>query len=433
MAKDLSDEAQNVHELGIEKAKIEDGVAKLVNRWNQKNIRSAKRLGTFGFMAAALSACNSEGSSEAQLTVGDSHTPGSGFFFLNKLAAGFQKRELVDISASKVDETALDGLLVDPTSDSSSGFGSPVTVTLRDGILNLPEGETYVVEVGTLSDVDALSGAGNAWLLVPSEGFVGGEQAIDLDVSLQGGTLTFDLPDDSYLLNVTGTLALGGGRLEVKDGEVDITRADVSGVADADDGIILNSTLTITAAQARAFAEAGTSVRHGDGQTENPTKVKIVVTNEEDADALVTLLDKPELLGNLLKENETEQRPDLEVAVVDDFARDPDMTGVLDELDAKLAQAQTKIEEATGKVEGLGLTLPDLPPAAPSNVSLSGDTLSFVAEAGTTATILNGATDITDQFEITESGGSFTAVAKTGAFDGAESVSLSVTVTDAAG
>ena len=60
--------------------------------------------------------------------------------------------------------------------------------------------------------------------------------------------------------------------------------------------------------------------------------------------------------------------------------------------------------------------------------------LTITAEAGSTLTILDGGNDVTSNFTIREvTAGNFTAVAKTNAYNGTESQSLSVKATDAAG
>ncbi|WP_432741399.1 hypothetical protein ABXJ76_14295 [Methylobacter sp. G7] len=63
----------------------------------------------------------------------------------------------------------------------------------------------------------------------------------------------------------------------------------------------------------------------------------------------------------------------------------------------------------------------------------SGKTLTISAEAGSTLTILDGTTDVTSNFTISESSGTFTAVANAGTYAGTETLSLSAKATDAAG
>ena len=62
-----------------------------------------------------------------------------------------------------------------------------------------------------------------------------------------------------------------------------------------------------------------------------------------------------------------------------------------------------------------------------------GKTLTITAEAGSTLTILDGTTDVTAKFTVTEASGVFTAVAKAGEFAGTETLSLTAKATDAAG
>lgn len=82
----------------------------------------------------------------------------------------------------------------------------------------------------------------------------------------------------------------------------------------------------------------------------------------------------------------------------------------------------------------INISIDTTAPTAPSAVALEGATLTFAAEAGSTVKILNGSTDVTAGFTITEHpAGSFSAIAKDGAFDGRETLQLTVTVTDTAG
>ena len=67
-------------------------------------------------------------------------------------------------------------------------------------------------------------------------------------------------------------------------------------------------------------------------------------------------------------------------------------------------------------------------------LSKSGNTLTISADAGSTLTILDGVTDVSDKFIITEvTAGNFTAEAKADAYNGKETLSLTVKATDTAG
>ena len=66
----------------------------------------------------------------------------------------------------------------------------------------------------------------------------------------------------------------------------------------------------------------------------------------------------------------------------------------------------------------------------------SGDgnkTLTVVGETGGTLQILDGTTDVTSKFTVSESSGTYTATANSGEFDGSESLSLTAKITDSAG
>ncbi|WP_170272568.1 Ig-like domain-containing protein [Litorivicinus lipolyticus] len=66
-------------------------------------------------------------------------------------------------------------------------------------------------------------------------------------------------------------------------------------------------------------------------------------------------------------------------------------------------------------------------------ISLSGKVITVTGEASGTLKIKDGATDITTKFTVTESSGTYTATANPSQFDGSENLSLTATVTDAAG
>jgi large repetitive protein len=97
------------------------------------------------------------------------------------------------------------------------------------------------------------------------------------------------------------------------------------------------------------------------------------------------------------------------------------------------AMSSTTVPTGNNNIGGSSdIVIDTTAPESPNNVSLNGDTLTFSAEASSTPTILDGTTDITNKFDITETSGSFSAVAKAGEFDG-ENLNLTVKVTDAAG
>ncbi|WP_295889094.1 hypothetical protein, partial [uncultured Thiohalocapsa sp.] len=427
MAKDLNLSTGSALASDVAESKKRAALQQLVDAWKSNNAKSAKRVGTFGFMATALAACNSDNDAaepgNPDNGAADPGKAGTRFFFLSDAEGDLQKQELVDIASSTVDDAALDGLLVEPGNIAAGALGAPTSAGLVSGVLTAPSGETYVADLEAAEQIE-LSGEGNFWVLAPEASFAGSARDVDMTVDLQGGILTFDLPSDSYILDVTGTLSLGGGRIELKDGVVDVTQATLSGIAASDDGVILNSTLVITASQARAFADVGAGVRHGDNKLENPTKVKIVVESQGDADAIINLLEQPQVLGNLLQENTSGEKPDLEIAVSEDVTADPEMSETVKRIDEAVQTSKADLEAATGKAEGSGLELPDLQtddvpqdetedegsgeaprapdapdaaaPLAPTNLSLSGDTLTFEAEAGSTPKIMNDGTDVSE-------------------------------------
>ena len=62
-----------------------------------------------------------------------------------------------------------------------------------------------------------------------------------------------------------------------------------------------------------------------------------------------------------------------------------------------------------------------------------GKTLTVGGETGGTLQILDGTTDVTSKFTVSESSGTYTATANSGEFDGSESLSLTAKITDSAG
>jgi hypothetical protein len=94
---------------------------------------------------------------------------------------------------------------------------------------------------------------------------------------------------------------------------------------------------------------------------------------------------------------------------------------------------------ADGAVDLAGFREALTPPTdttAPETPTLaqSGKTLTITGEAGATVKILDGTdTDVTNKFTVTESDGTYTAVAKDGEFAGSETLSLTAVLTDTSG
>ena len=87
----------------------------------------------------------------------------------------------------------------------------------------------------------------------------------------------------------------------------------------------------------------------------------------------------------------------------------------------------SSINELPGNV-----TIDAVPPNQPV-LHHSGNVITFTGETEGAIKILNGEEDVTGKFTVTESEGTYTAVAQDGEFNGTESLSLTVVVTDVAG
>lgn len=86
----------------------DDVLRKLFDLWNSKNAQAGKRVGTFGFMAAALSACKGGGD-------GSENLEGTWFFLLSRGGDGIEAKPFsVDGLSSQ------DGIIADRNSDFSS-------------------------------------------------------------------------------------------------------------------------------------------------------------------------------------------------------------------------------------------------------------------------------------------------------------------------
>ncbi|MBD3657107.1 hypothetical protein, partial [Marinobacter sp.] len=116
-------------------------------------------------------------------------------------------------------------------------------------ILTLKDGVTVVGKIAEF-DLNAggvkASGNGHVWLLIGEEGAPSAEHRALLDIRLEGGNLTFDMPSDDDVLTLEpGTVIdLGGGTLIVSDGKV-LAYADQVQLLNIGD-VVVNSELVIT-------------------------------------------------------------------------------------------------------------------------------------------------------------------------------------------
>ena len=222
MAKDLEFTAKVAADLS-NPARKDEALRKLIDSWNSKNAQAGKRVGTFGFMAAALAACGGGGG-------GDGPGPGpevvnTTFRFLTGTADSLTVTQLQISSLGDATQGSVGrvlgttGLLLDvaDVEDASAG-------------LTIPEGLTYVGDISLFDSVDGegieVSGEGNLWILAPADRFGGNnELTVTLDIGLADGRLTFDMPSDAYriIIDDSSRIDIGGGTLQISDGFVRVS------------------------------------------------------------------------------------------------------------------------------------------------------------------------------------------------------------------
>lgn len=120
---------------------------------------------------------------------------------------------------------------------------------------------------------------GNLWLQSGLDVAVMSE-AVTLVVALEGYDLIFDMPSDAHSVTLeTGSrIDLGGGRIIVSDGTLDLEAAELVGVTD----IVLNSTLIISVQQ---LAELDGTVQSGGSGT-----LQIALVDQDEAELLFQIL-----------------------------------------------------------------------------------------------------------------------------------------------
>ena len=265
MAKDLEITAKLAAEMS-NSARKDEALRKLIDAWNSKNAKAATRLGTFGFMAAALAACggSSGGGGTATDTGTGTGTGDGGTVTPNPDSPGDATAGLPDDSIDDTSPETIFRLINDigvfDASDPVVQDGL-LTVTrngqinldpVADGRLEIAEGETYVGDIALFSGENGIvvTGAGHLWLLAPADQdddspYLAKAQTVALDITLQGGTLTFDMPSDDYTVIVddSSSIDLNGGTLQISDGTVLVSAAEYATWNVA--ALIVNSTLAI--------------------------------------------------------------------------------------------------------------------------------------------------------------------------------------------
>ena len=196
----------------------EEALQHLIDAWNSKNAKAAKRVGTFGFMAAALTACGGSGS----ITSDTSQEELSTFRLLSGDPSNLVTQGLnVTLGSAKDDLLSITDLI-----------GSADAAINATAGLVVPSGQTYIGDISlfdTGSGGISASGDGSLWLLAPASGFDANtdEQIVKLDVDLNGGTLTFDLESDDLTVRIDdqSSVDLNGGTLRISDGDVAVSAA----------------------------------------------------------------------------------------------------------------------------------------------------------------------------------------------------------------
>jgi phage baseplate assembly protein gpV len=238
MAKDLEFTAKVAADMS-KAARKDDALKKLIDAWNSKNAKAAKRVGTFGFMAAALAACGGGGSGGSG-SAGGGNSGGGGntsSFGVTQVADGettvsgsfaFFDRTAATITSITADpDDIADKFLVDV--DQLDVLGDPVSVA---GVtkINLSGGVTLVATIEDLAPLVQVTGSGNVWVLIGAADLTRanhGSFELDIDIT---GNLIFDMDGDEREIGgidveqkvaVTGTIDLNGGDIRGGRGNLD--------------------------------------------------------------------------------------------------------------------------------------------------------------------------------------------------------------------
>lgn len=345
MAKDLN-LTNEAAPAGIEAdTKNREALQKLIDAWNSKNAKAGKRLGTFGFMAAALSACGSGGSGPSVAFAVNEQT---GFKFLTGSLSSLSLEALDFDSFTDVTAASKDKVL-----DVSGLLGADEGPIDASGGMSVPDGQTFVADINLFDANDggvAVSGAGSLWILAPATGFdANDEQTVRLNISLDGGRLTFDMPSDDYRINIddSSTIDLDGGTLQISDGDVFVSAQNYASWNVGN--LIVNSTLTI---DLRGMAPSDQDVAKvlselsAETDPDNPdSSVKFLVDDRAQAEMVFAALE-----GNTTLSAST--APKIEVEGADETSVVVDLKSVVDSkiefLDQTLAKEIDALEQKLG-------------------------------------------------------------------------------------
>ena len=198
----------------------EAAIKKLIDAWNSKNTRAAKRAGSFGFMAAALAACGGGGHDYGN-SGGDDGAADSTFRFLTGTSASLSAQPLRLSSLDAATENARENVL-----DVADRLGAAEEIDISAGLI-VPADQTFVGDISLFDSNGGegipVRGGGNLWVLAPEGEFdSNNEQTVILTITLDGGRLTFDMPSDDYRLIIDNAsqIDIGGGTLQISDGDV---------------------------------------------------------------------------------------------------------------------------------------------------------------------------------------------------------------------
>jgi hypothetical protein len=170
MAKDLEFTAEVASDLSSSVRK-DEALKRLIDAWNSKSARAGMRVGTFGFMAAALAACGGGGSGAGDNGGADNGSDDNGdgsvseiFRLLTGTASALEIQTLTVNAGSAIESTlAVDDLVGAPDSPIDASLG-----------LVIPAGHVYLGDISLFDDAGygiEVTGAGSLWILVPAEGF----------------------------------------------------------------------------------------------------------------------------------------------------------------------------------------------------------------------------------------------------------------------
>ncbi|PUE15557.1 S-layer family protein [Limnohabitans sp. WS1] len=248
----------------------------------------------------------------------------------------------------------------------SSGLGNAASSPLA-----IPVNENYVMNLSLLKTL-AVTGKGNLWVLVDAD-----KQTVILNIQLQGGTLTFDMPTDASQVTVdsTSTVNLGGGKLVVSDGQVFVNATTFATWNVGE--VILNSTLildftttNLTDAQIRTLVSSVDA--SGQGQ------LQILVASEAQAQIVLDAMAQNTLLKTGPAPQITVEGPTFDPITVD-------LSNIVD------AKVKVAVDSLLSEIADLNTAL--------SAAIASGDATNAAATAKVAADLVTAVSNLTSAYE----------------------------------